>query len=164
MSLKSRCGLVAALLSILLLNQCGGQTELDTGSASGRSSTSTWGATGSSGITTPGGSAGLSGAGGTMNLPPCSVSASQYDNSCNSDSDCLGVPMGNPCLGGLGACSFCPTAALNVRVASQFLAALKTATPAQGTGTSCNCGCIPVAPCCLRGVCYNSCDKCNQLQ
>jgi hypothetical protein len=28
MSLKSRCGLVAALPSILLLAQCGGQTEL----------------------------------------------------------------------------------------------------------------------------------------
>lgn len=165
-----------ALLLVPLLVHCGGQSELvSMAQSSGGTSSSLGGSTGLSGNTNPGvsqgpapgGSTGVSGFtsnGGSTTLPldaglSCSMSASQYDNTCNVDSDCLGVPEGNPCLGGL--CNSCPTAALNVRVASQYSADFRALIPTPSTGTICNCPCAPMAPCCRQGLCYNDCYMCT---
>ena len=81
----------------------------------------------------------------------CSLSASQYDNSCTVDSDCVGVPSGDPCAG--NCLSVCPTAALNVRVASQYLADLGAVMSAHNESPGvCSCPAIG-APSCCRGVC-----------
>ena len=81
----------------------------------------------------------------------CSLSASQYDNSCTVDSDCVGVPPGDPCAG--NCLSVCPTAALNVRVASQYLADLGAVMSAHNESPGvCSCPAFG-APSCCRGVC-----------
>ena len=151
---KSQSGLVLVVLSIPLLAKCGGAT--------GGATVSTGGAPGGSGITSAGGSAGLSGAGGATTLPldaglSCSISVSQFDNTCNSDSDCVGVPEGNPCICG---CSMCPTAALNVKAADQYLVDFKALSPTQCGSVVCNCPCI-AGPCCRSGHCYNDCGMCS---
>jgi len=81
----------------------------------------------------------------------CSLSASQYDNSCTVDSDCVGVPPGDPCAG--NCLSVCPTAALNVRVASQYLADLGAVMSAHNESPGvCSCPAFGTPSCC-RGVC-----------
>ncbi len=142
-----------ALLLIPVLAQCGGQTELLAieQSSGGNSSIST-GSTGLSGGLGTGGrvalllDAGLS----------CNLSASQYDNSCKVDSDCVEVPGGNPCS---ASTCHCPTT-LNVDVASKYMNDY-TALSATVAGTgSCPCPCLS-GPCCRQGVCNNSCGMCS---
>ena len=89
----------------------------------------------------------------------CSLSASQYDNSCTIDSDCVGVPFGDPCAGNCS--SICPTSALNARVAYQYLTDLKALMAGGTENAICNCPCIPLQPCCRQGVCYNMCGECS---
>jgi hypothetical protein len=88
----------------------------------------------------------------------CSLSASQFDNSCKVDSDCVGVPSGDPCAA--NCASICPTAALNVRVAAEYVADLRALVPASSDSIVCNCPCIAARPCCRQGACYNSCGAC----
>jgi len=143
-----------ALLLIPVLAQCGGQTELvAVQQSSGGSSGSTGGSTGIS-VT--------SGTGGSMTLPldagpSCSMSASQYDNTCNVDSDCVEVPGGNPCS---ASTCHCPTT-LNVDVATKYINDY-TALSANVAGTLgvCPCTCLS-GPCCRQGVCNNSCGMCS---
>jgi hypothetical protein len=81
----------------------------------------------------------------------CNMSASQYDNSCSVDSDCVGVPFGNPCAG--NCLSVCPLAALNARVAPQYLSDLG-AVMAAHTEPPVACACPAFsAPSCCRGIC-----------
>jgi len=100
------------------------------------------------------------GAGATEDAgPSCSMSASQYDSSCKGDSDCVGVPEGDPCAG--NCLSMCPTSALNVRVASQYLSDLKALSAGRNQNVVCNCPCIAAQPCCRQGFCYNTCGDCT---
>jgi hypothetical protein len=89
----------------------------------------------------------------------CSLSASQFDNSCTVDSDCVGVPPGDPCAGNCS--SICPTSALNARVAYQYLTDLKALMPGGNENIICSCPCIAAQPCCRQGVCYNMCGDCS---
>jgi hypothetical protein len=88
----------------------------------------------------------------------CSLSASQFDNSCKVDSDCVGVPSGDPCAA--NCASICPTAALNIGVAAQYLAALRALVPVSNDSIVCSCPCIAARPCCRQGACNNSCGGC----
>jgi hypothetical protein len=81
----------------------------------------------------------------------CNMSASQYDNSCSVDSDCVGVPFGNPCAG--NCLSVCPLAALNARVAPQYLSDLGAVMAAHNEPpVACACPALS-APSCCRGIC-----------
>ena len=88
----------------------------------------------------------------------CNLSASQYDNSCTVDSDCVGVPPGDPCAGNCS--SICRTSALNARVAYQYLTDLKVVSAGRNEDVGCMCPCIAAQPCCRQGVCYNMCGNC----
>ena len=163
MSWISQSRLLIVLLSISSLTRCGGQTELvSIEQSSGGSSSSTGGSTGLSGNTNPGvsqgpapgGSAGMSGftsSGGSTTLPldaglSCNMLASQYDNTCNVDSDCVAVPIGSPCMD--GACILCPAAALNARVAYQYLADFAVLNAGYNSSGACRgCPCT-TTPCC----------------
>ncbi len=146
-------------LGLLLALGCDARTPLDSqdGGLVGASPSQTGGA-GSTGAMA-GGSGGASATGAIG--PSCSMSASQYDNSCNVDSDCVGVPEGHPCA--RNCQSICPTAALNARVAYQYLADLKALMPAGNGGIVCNCPCIAAQPYCCRGICYNGCGDCSTV-
>ena len=91
--------------------------------------------------------------------PTCNMSASQYDNSCTVDSDCVGVPEGDPCAG--NCLSVCPTVALNARVASQYLTDLQVVSAGRDENLVCNCPCIAAQPYCCLGICYNGCGDCS---
>jgi hypothetical protein len=88
----------------------------------------------------------------------CSLSASQFDSSCKVDSDCVGVPSGDPCAA--NCASICPTAALNIGVAAQYLADLRALVPVSNNSIVCSCPSIAVRPCCRQGACYNSGGAC----
>lgn len=142
-------------LGVLLALGCEASTPLDSenGGSVGASSSQTGGAGGAGATAGGSGGAGATGDAG----PSCSMSASQYDNSCNVDSDCVGVPEGQPCAG--NCLSICYTAALNARVAYQYLADFRALMPADET-IVCHCPCI-TAPYCCRGVCYDACGDCS---
>jgi len=89
----------------------------------------------------------------------CSLSASQFDNSCTVDSDCVGVPFGDPCIN--DCASICPMFALNIRVANQYLTDLKVVSAGRNENIICSCPCIPLQPCCRQGLCYNTCGDCS---
>jgi hypothetical protein len=90
--------------------------------------------------------------------PSCSMSASEYDNSCSVDSDCVAVPEGAPCDN--NCLSVCPTSALNVRVASQYLADMKALMAEHNESPVCACPCYG-GPYCCRGTCTSACSGCN---
>jgi hypothetical protein len=79
------------------------------------------------------------------------IQASNYDQSCTTDSDCVGVAEGNACYPGFAGC---PTATINVAALAQYdndvastyaniCAALSKACPFE----------LPVGPCCVGGMC-----------
>jgi hypothetical protein len=92
--------------------------------------------------------------------PSCSMSASQYDSSCNVDSDCVLVPEGAPCDG--NCLSVCPTSALNARVAYQYLADLKALMAEHNESPVCMCDCY-AGPYCCHGICYSQCGGCSMV-
>jgi len=134
-------------LGVLLLLGCEANTALD--SPSGGSAGSTASVSQSSGA----GGAGAASAG-----PSCSMSASQYDSSCNVDSDCVLVPEGAPCDG--NCLSICPTSALNSRVAYQYLADFKALMAGHNESLGCMCDCY-AGPYCCHGICYSQCGGCS---
>lgn len=82
----------------------------------------------------------------------CDFEPSQYDDSCQNDSDCVAVPQGDLCNPGYCAC---PTGAINVAALERYNAdiAAKTAKPAALQPTLiCNCPLI-TAPSCRQGKC-----------
>ena len=88
----------------------------------------------------------------------CNMSASQYDNSCKVDSDCVAVPLGDPCM--VSCASICLAAALNIRVAYQYTADFAVLNAGRNEGVFCGCGCS-TEPCCRQGICSNSCAVCQ---
>ena len=144
-------------LGLVLALGCEAKTPLDSqGDGSASVSFSQTGGAGGAG-STEGGSGGARVAGDAG--PSCSMSASQYDNSCNVDSDCVGVPEGDPCAG--NCLSVCFTAALNARVAHQYLADLRALMAADKDPILCQCPCIAAQPYCCRGSCSNGCGDCS---
>jgi hypothetical protein len=75
------------------------------------------------------------------------VLASDYDQSCDADTDCIGVGERPGCPA--AACDGCPTAAINKAVSAQYTTALSQAF-ASGSPQVCNCPCIPTGS---DGVC-----------
>jgi hypothetical protein len=79
-------------------------------------------------------------AGAPCSLPP--ISANQFDQSCTSDADCVGIYQGDIC----SDCK-CPNAAINVKSVMQYDAALADAPP-----SVCFCPSAP-PPTCVNGTC-----------
>jgi hypothetical protein len=90
------------------------------------------------------------------------ILASSYDQSCEGDSDCVGVAQGNACWGFLG----CPSAAINVGAQAQYSANVAMTNVALCMGGEGDCGrsfvigdsdgrvdTEPVGPCCRSGIC-----------
>ena len=142
------CCLPVSSPPIPLPGGAGGGSEPVGGSlGSGGSGGTAFGTTSSGGMVAGSGDAGAT----TDTALSCSLSASQYDNSCTVDSDCVGVPPGDPCAG--NCLSVCPTAALNVRSASQYLTDLGAVMSAHNEPSGV-CGCPAFGtPSCCRGVC-----------
>jgi hypothetical protein len=85
--------------------------------------------------------------------PSCFIVASDYDQSCSADSDCVSVDFGNYCQ---WICR-CGGDAINRDSLSQFTA--DTAMTPLGQGSipyACNCGYI-LGPCCRGGQCTTAC-------
>jgi hypothetical protein len=77
------------------------------------------------------------------------IQASNYDQSCSSASDCVGVAEGDSCKGIF--CVDCVNAAVNVSAEPQYEADLKNKT-AGGLGLVCPCPADPPVTC-KAGVC-----------
>ena len=174
---------IRLVLGLLLLVACEAKTPLDSpsgGVAGDSASTSrVGGAAGGSGDPAhlggslgSGGSGGIAGTSGPESTAggaggarvkgdarlSCSMSASQYDNSCNVDSDCVAVPEGAPCDDDCR--SVCPTSALNVRDAYQYLADLKALMAEHNESPVCRCPCY-AGPYCCQGICTGQCGGCS---
>jgi hypothetical protein len=95
-------------------------------------------------------------AGATLDATPCSpVLPSNYDQSCDADTDCVGVGEVPQCPA--AACDGCMTEAINKTVLAQYLADLSRAFASEPPGEACNCPCGGVAVCrggtCQEGYC-----------
>ena len=80
------------------------------------------------------------------------VTASNYDQSCTLDSDCIAIAEGNSC----SLCGFdCPSAAINVAGYGQYLADIAyTTADLSGQRQACSNVCmVKTAPCCAGGMC-----------
>jgi hypothetical protein len=79
------------------------------------------------------------------------ISAADYDQTCTSDSDCIGVGEGNAC----DPCAIaCPSAAININAKARYLADVaKIPAPADGRIVSCGCP-ASFALCCLGSKCH----------
>ena len=157
---KYQSGLALAVLLIPLLAQCGGQIDLVSieQTSGGAPTTSTSGSTGVSGSSSTGGTTATQLDSGYS----CRLPASDLDYSCSVDSDCVAVPGGDPCSPYCAA--HCLTGAVNSRVAAKYTSDFSIPNGGSWKTIDCFCTCVPVAPCCRQGTCYNSCDMCNQLQ
>jgi hypothetical protein len=76
------------------------------------------------------------------------ISASSYDRSCQNDSDCVSVPVGNFCFPGADTC---PSAAISQSAYAHYQADVAK-TQASVCGGFSGCPNIP-GPCCAGGVC-----------
>ena len=83
------------------------------------------------------------------------VLASNYDQSCDADTQCVGVGEVPQCPA--GACNGCLTQAVNQGAVAEYMAALSRALASVGTGEACNCPCEALAICrsgkCEYGFC-----------
>jgi len=155
---KCQSSFAIIALFLLLLTQCGGQTELSAiEPTSGGTSTSTGGTTGGSGFTTTGGTSVITQSDSGV---PCQLPANDLDYSCTVDSDCVAVPGGDPCMPNCAAA--CLSATVNSRVAAKYLSDFDIPTSGNWRSLACR-GCPPcvVGPCCRQGVCKIGCDVCN---
>jgi hypothetical protein len=83
---------------------------------------------------------------GTTGASTCSVVlASQYDQSCTVDSDCVAVGEVPSCPA--TACDGCTTAAVNKSAAAKYAAAFAQAFASSAPGTFCGCPCESGAVC-----------------
>ena len=99
---------------------------------------------------------------GTTDSAPCAiVLASQYDQSCVVDSDCVGVGEVPSCPA--AACDSCITAAVNSAAAAQYGKAFEEAFASRPPGTLCGCNCES-SPACSHGKCQaRSCGPSNTM-
>jgi hypothetical protein len=78
------------------------------------------------------------------------IRASNYDQSCKVDSDCVAMGEGNVCY----ACIVeCPTAAINVNAKGHYDSDISNEAPSSENAANCGCP-ASFAPCCLDGVCH----------
>jgi hypothetical protein len=78
------------------------------------------------------------------------IEASNYDQSCKTDSDCIAVGEGNACY----ACVIeCTSAAINISAHAQYLADVANTTGGSQSGVTCGCP-IAFTPCCRGGTCH----------
>jgi hypothetical protein len=76
------------------------------------------------------------------------VLASDFDQSCDSDEDCLVVTQGNSCATDCG--NICPSAAINAAAEASYTLALDSLSLTGAAG----CTCYPLfGPCCRAGAC-----------
>ena len=88
---------------------------------------------------------------GTTGSASCAiVLASQYDQSCIVDSDCVGVGEVPSCPA--AACDSCITAAVNKSAAAQYGKVFEEAFASSPPGTLCGCNCES-SPACSNGKC-----------
>ena len=76
------------------------------------------------------------------------IDASTYDQSCQIDSDCVGVAVGDFCHPNAG----CPNAAINQALLAQYQADIAK-TYGGGSCTALSSCLLTIGPCCRHGVC-----------
>jgi hypothetical protein len=85
------------------------------------------------------------------------ISASNYDQSCKTDSDCVAVGVGNACY----ACVLgCPVSAINVHAKAQYMMDVQKTSgwAALNAPNFTACGCPSEGPpCCMNGTCGMGC-------
>ena len=84
------------------------------------------------------------------------IKASNYDQSCAADSDCVAVAVGNFCNADTERC---PSAAINAAALSQYQADFDKTQAAMCLAES-SCGGSSSSPCCRQGACQFGVD-CN---
>lgn len=84
------------------------------------------------------------------------IRASDYDQSCNTDSDCVPVGEGNACYPCVIACT---TAAIRVTAKAQYSKDVAETTGAHAGASRCHCP-SETGPCCVAGKCHadNECS------
>jgi hypothetical protein len=89
------------------------------------------------------------------------ISASNYDQSCTRDSDCILIGEGDSC----GICVLnCPRAAINIRARGQYMSDIANTTAAISSNLpACeeSCGLMYRPPCCWRGKCQVDYGECG---
>jgi hypothetical protein len=81
----------------------------------------------------------------------CTISASNYDDSCSSASDCAVIAQGDFCAAHDAAGCYCPDGAIS----STEVAKYNSDVAAAGGPPNNICACIAIAgPCCLQGKCH----------
>jgi hypothetical protein len=81
----------------------------------------------------------------------CTVSASNYDQSCTVDTDCVEVSSGDYCS---AATCQCGGSVVNVGALAQFRADVSKTPLGSGALMSLPCGCpLAAGPCCRQGMC-----------
>jgi hypothetical protein len=88
----------------------------------------------------------LAAGGGCGSSKSCSIAASDYDRSCEQDSDCVGIAEGDLCAENV--CTDCVTAAINARDQTQYQNDVSSKVSTQ---LFCPCPDVPVA--CNAGTC-----------
>jgi hypothetical protein len=88
---------------------------------------------------------------------PCMISASNYDQSCNVDTDCWEVSSGDYC----SAICRCGTSAINVEALAQFNADVSKTPRGSGALGNVSCYCPFLwGPCCRQGKCVGERGAC----
>ena len=78
------------------------------------------------------------------------IRASDYNQSCNADSDCVAVPEGNACYPCVIACT---SAAIRITAKAQYSKDVARTTGARAGATTCFCP-REWEPCCVAGKCH----------
>jgi hypothetical protein len=98
-------------------------------------------------------------AGADMYSGPCTISASNYDQACNVDSDCAEVSSGDYCSATICRCG---GSVVNVGALAQFNADVSKTPLGSGALMGATCGCaVPGGPCCRQGMCQNGYGNCS---
>lgn len=87
----------------------------------------------------------------------CMILASNYDQSCTGDSDCLAVWSGDFCVPG---CE-CPNSVISYSARAQYIADVNATSSVGITGFPvCGCCAVELPPCCRQGICQWH-DECS---
>jgi hypothetical protein len=94
----------------------------------------------------------------TSGSETCAMPIEDMDDSCNTDSDCVAVPGGNPCAPDCDAA--CRTSVVNSRVADRYVADFTSRASVNWQDLVCMCDCLE-SPYCCHGKCRNQCPGCD---
>jgi hypothetical protein len=84
----------------------------------------------------------------------CTISASNYDQSCNVDTDCQQVASGDYCS---STVCLCGNSTINVGAMAQFYEDVSKTPVGSGAIQSLICPCPAIIPCCRHGMCLGGC-------